>query len=154
MITVDDFTGIVPNLAIEATRDKLQRLIDKHEKPFMHKLLGLYLAKDVEENPQDYTDLINGDEWLDFHGIKEIVIKYVYWFWLKQSFLEVSPNGVTVPKHENSESVSPYLVLSEEWNSLREKHLIFLDWQITTLTVVCKMYGGILSLENTSKAPI
>ena len=35
MITVDDFTGVVPNLANQATRDKLQRLIDEHEKPFI-----------------------------------------------------------------------------------------------------------------------
>ena len=132
MITINDFTGIIPNLANEATREKLQRLINEHEKPFMSKLLGLELAKDVEENPSDHNMLINGDGWLDFHGIKEIVIQYIYWFWLKQSFSEVGSNGVTVTKYENSESVSPYFVLSQLWNSLREKHSIFLDWQDKT----------------------
>lgn len=147
MITVDDFTGVVPNLANQATRDKLQRLIDEHEKPFMAKLLGLELAKDVDDNPEDHTYLINGEVWLDFHGIKEIVIQYICWFWLKDSFSEVSSNGVTVPKHENSESVSPYLVLSETWNNLREKHLVFLDWETTTNV---ENFAGTLELKYMS----
>jgi hypothetical protein len=144
MITVDDFNGLVPNLTNESQRTKIENLIKKYEKPFMVQLLGLDLAKDVSLNPEDYETLIEGDEWSNFGGIREIVCRYIYFFWLKDSFSEVASNGTTVAKHENSEAVSPYLVMCDAWNNMRMKHIYFEEWLEAN---PIELYDGTLEIK-------
>ena len=141
MITVDDFKNLVPNWSNEITQLKLQILIDEFQKSFMAELLGKQLAVDVYnwhnlynedlynvyDLPNYYT-LIFGEEWTNFKGIKQIIIYYIYWNWVKSSYYEQTAGGQIAILNENGEKCNPQIVLSSLWNDNRQRWIDFRFW--------------------------
>jgi len=120
MVTVADFTDLVPQITTQSVIDNLQSIIDEFEIPFLIDLLGDALAVDVEDNPEVYDELINGQEFGKFKGVKQIVISYIFFEWRKSTYCEQTASGTVTPKSENADNQSPNIALANIWNNMRK----------------------------------
>lgn len=109
----------------------LQQLIDEKEPEVLIELLGYQLYKDfiaglAETGPaQKWLDLKNGAEYTDergklhkYNGIKNIITRYVYYWYLRQQATNTNGVGEAINDTENSTRTSPAQKQTTAWNDM------------------------------------
>lgn len=130
-VAPEDFVGPeygIPNLDREG-----QFLVqaEKWEKEFLYSILGRSLTDAFYDGvlaatEQRWTDLAEGVEYTAYDrdyewlGMKEMFIPYIWFKWVEFTGDNLSGSGLTTPKVENAEIVSPRKRLVGAWNAFEK----------------------------------
>ena len=118
LLTVDDFTGFFELAQSTANIPLLQSYIDRYERDYIHRLLGvelgeLYIA-DLTAPSAPYTTLTNAfyeqddcDVIWSSLGMKDFLKAAVFYHYVFQEQVQHSQSGVTISLAETSHVVTP-----------------------------------------------
>jgi len=130
----------------------LQGFIDEYESKGLKEILGYSLNKDFQAGlsessvPQKWIDLRDGVEFVYnsetkyFVGAKEMILRYVYFFVLRNIQSYVTDSGVKVAQTENSTFGNSANKQAPAWNYMSNENILLNEFITATNTDTADTY--------------
>jgi hypothetical protein len=154
-LTTDDFinkfevtTGLYQN-------DKIQSYLDRYEDEYLVKMLGvelydLFIADlDVNNEPQDikFTNLFDpfnyqeGFSLLISRGIKDMLLGFLYFEYMKDLATQTTSVGVVKPEEQNSKVVSAHTPIYLKYNESIKTYNAIQEYILLNMTTYPEFRG-------------
>lgn len=158
IVTVSDFKGMImiPQIGspintgaetVLPVNSALTELIDEKEPEALTKLFGYNLYRALKNGlaadpiDQRWIDLRDGSEteingvWKAYAGVKPLITRYVYYWWLRENATQSTGVGEAINKTENAYRVGPAQKQVTAWNDMVKSCKSTLDFLYTNQSV-------------------